>query len=65
MGGYAGPVDGIGGGPNGFGRQGAVGYMPQITQLFEGASTTALAIISARPTYVRISPARSSRKSVT
>ncbi len=59
MGGYVGPVDGQLG-PGGFGGPGAVGYMPQITQLFEGASTMALAIISADRRYVRISQAPSS-----
>ena len=40
-----------------FGRNNAVGFQPQITQLPEGASLSTLAIISADRRYVRISPA--------
>ena len=36
--------------------QGAVGYMPQITQLSAGASLSAVAVVSADRRYVRISP---------
>jgi hypothetical protein len=52
---------GTGGGPIGgglgFAGRGAVGFRPEITVLPEGASTTAIAIISADRRYVRITPA--------
>ncbi len=38
------------------GRRGGVGFQPQITTLSEGATLSALAIISADRRYVRISP---------
>jgi len=43
-------------GPGGFRGAGAVGFEPEITQLPEGASLTALGIISADRRYVRITP---------
>lgn len=43
-------------GPGGFRGGGAVGFEPEITQLPEGASFTALGIISADRRYVRITP---------
>ena len=52
-------VPAIGGNPvagNPFFRRGAVGFRPQVTQLPEGASMTALAVISADRRYVRVSP---------
>jgi hypothetical protein len=53
---YPGLVPGAAGGPFGFGRAPAVGYMPVITVIPEGAMLFASAIVSSDRRYVRVTP---------